>query len=87
MTETASLAESDPADALPDLAPSAKLVAKTLSYEGELTQAQIAEQTLLPDRTVRSALRALERADLVASRTSLTDARKQVYGLATGVEL
>lgn len=87
MSDAGSLAETDPASALPDQAPSAKLVAKTLGYEGELTQAQLAEQTLLPERTVRSALRELERAGIVASRPSLTDARKQVYALATGVDL
>lgn len=67
--------------ALRDVPPSAKLVAKTLEYEGELTQAELAEQSLLPDRTVRSALADLQEADLVSSRVSITDARQQLYTL------
>lgn len=68
--------------ALEDLPPSAKLVAKTLEYEGELTQSQIAESTLLPPRTVRFALTELEDKDIVNSRISFMDARKQIYSLS-----
>ena len=64
-----------------ELPPSAKLVAKTLEYEGELTQAQIAEETMLPGRTVRHALTLLEEEDVVASRISFMDARQQIYTL------
>lgn len=63
--------------------PSAKLVATVLEYEsGELAQSDLVEKTLLPDRTVRHALTKLEDADVVTSRTSLSDARKRVYTLA-----
>ncbi len=66
---------------LSDLPPSAKLVATTLSYEGQLTQSQLAEQTRLAPRTVRSALDALEKNGIVRSRRSVVDARKRVYTL------
>jgi DNA-binding MarR family transcriptional regulator len=64
-----------------DLPPSAKLVAKVLDYEDTLTQSQIAEETLLPARTVRYALTRLEEHDVVTSRFSFSDARKRIYRL------
>jgi DNA-binding MarR family transcriptional regulator len=69
-------------DAVVDLPPSAKLVAKVLDYDGPLTQSQLAEETLLPARTVRYALTRLEDADVVDSRFSFNDARKRVYTLS-----
>lgn len=63
------------------LPPSAKLVVKVLEYEAPLTQSQIAEETLLPTRTVRYALTRLEDADAVSSRFSFSDARKRIYRL------
>jgi transcription initiation factor IIE alpha subunit len=67
---------------LSEMPPSAKLVAKTLEHEGELTQPQLAEQTLLAGRTVRSALSELEDAGVVSARNSVVDARKTLYSLA-----
>jgi len=75
-TATATLRESPP---------SAKLVAKTLEQEGDLTQTQLAEETLLPTRTVRSALSELEEHGIVTSRTSFVDARQHVYSLDAAV--
>lgn len=72
----------DEATALSEMPPSAKLVVKTLEHEGELTQPQLAEQTLLAGRTVRSALSELEDAGVVTSRSSVVDARKTLYSLA-----
>ncbi|MDS0281098.1 MarR family transcriptional regulator [Haloarcula onubensis] len=66
---------------LRELPPSAKLVAKVLEDDAPLSQGQLAETSLLPDRTVRYALNRLEESDLVDSRYSFTDARKQVYFL------
>jgi DNA-binding MarR family transcriptional regulator len=66
---------------LRELPPSAKLVAKVLETDAPLSQGQLAEESLLPDRTVRYALNRLEEADLVESRYSFKDARKQVYFL------
>jgi DNA-binding MarR family transcriptional regulator len=64
-----------------DLPPSAKLVAKVLDYNETLSQSQLAEETLLPPRTVRYALTRLEDADAVESRFSFSDARKRLYSL------
>jgi DNA-binding MarR family transcriptional regulator len=64
-----------------DLPPSAKLVAKVLEYNDTLTQSELAEETLLPPRTVRYALSRLEDADVVDSRFSFSDARKRLYSL------
>ena len=68
-------------DRLRELPPSAKLVAKVLESETPLSQGQLADESLLPDRTVRYALNRLEEVDLVGSRYSFHDARKQVYFL------
>ena len=65
-----------------DLPPSAKLVAKVLDYNDTLTQSQLAEETLLPPRTVLYALSRLEEEGVVDSRFSFTDARKRLYTLA-----
>ena len=66
---------------LRDLAPSAKLVFKTLQYSGDLTQKEIAEETRLSPRTVRYALETLEEHDIVSSRVNFQDARQQIYTL------
>jgi DNA-binding GntR family transcriptional regulator len=73
------LSESEFRDRLRELPPSAKLVAKVLETDAPLSQGQLAEESLLPDRTVRYALNRLEEAGLVGSRYSFQDARKQVY--------
>ncbi|GAB7092104.1 winged helix-turn-helix transcriptional regulator [Halorubrum luteum] len=65
-----------------DLPPSAKLVAKVLDYNDTLTQSELAEETLLPPRTVRYALSRLEEEDVVEARFSFADARKRIYSLA-----
>ena len=74
-------AEEDPWEAVRDLPPSAKLVAKELEYGGSSTQQALAEETLLPPRTVRYALTRLEEVGAVESRFSFADARKRVYEL------
>ncbi|MEE6211248.1 helix-turn-helix domain-containing protein [Salarchaeum sp. III] len=66
---------------LRELPPSAKLVAKVLEMDSPLSQGDLAEETLLPDRTVRYALNRLDDAGLVNARYSFEDARKQVYYL------
>ena len=68
-------------EAVRDLPPSAKLVAKVLEYDGGQTQSQLAAETLLPARTVRYALTRLEDAGVVDSRFSFNDARKRIYTL------
>jgi DNA-binding MarR family transcriptional regulator len=75
--------ETDPGwDAVRELPPSAKLVAKVLEYQETLTQSQLAEETLLPPRTVRYALNRLEEVGVVESRFSFSDARKRLYSLS-----
>lgn len=68
--------------AVRDLPPSAKLVAKTLEYEGRLTQQQLAERSRLPPRTVRYALTRLQEVEAVETQFSFSDARKRYYVLA-----
>ena len=67
--------------AVASLPPSAKLVYKTLQYEGAMTQSQLADASLLPQRTVRHALKKLEAADVVEESVYLMDARKSNYRL------
>ena len=84
-TTEAVTAEDDAADRwenVRDLPPSAKLVAKVLDYNDTLTQSELAEETLLPPRTVRYALSRLEEEEVVDSRFSFADARKRLYTLA-----
>lgn len=66
---------------LEDLPPSAKLVYKTLDYEGELTRQELAENTFLPPRTVDSALDQLRDTDLVKRDVDMQDARRYRYHL------
>jgi DNA-binding MarR family transcriptional regulator len=77
------LADPEFRERLRELPPSAKLVAKVLEDASPLSQGQLAEESLLPDRTVRYALNRLEEEDLVGSRYSFHDARKQVYYLVS----
>jgi DNA-binding MarR family transcriptional regulator len=69
-------------EAVEELPPSAKLVVKVLEYNGTLTQSQLAEESLLPPRTVRYALNRLEEVGVVESRFSFSDARKRLYSLS-----
>ena len=75
------LSEEEYRDRLRDLPPTAKLVAQVLETDSPLSQGQLAEESLLPDRTVRYALNRLEDVGLIGSRYSFRDARKQVYYL------
>lgn len=77
------LTENEFRDRLRELPPSAKLVAKVLETDTPLSQGQLADESLLPDRTVRYALNRLEEDELVESRYSFHYARKQVYFLNT----
>ncbi|MDQ2052942.1 helix-turn-helix domain-containing protein [Natronolimnohabitans sp. A-GB9] len=69
-------------EAVEDLTPSAKLVYKVLEHADDpLDQAEIADRTMLPRRTVRGALADLEDVGAVSSKTCLLDARKNIYSL------
>jgi len=80
-TKESRLTGENATEAIRDLPPSAKLVAKVLEYNDTLTQSQIAEESLLPDRTVRYALNRLDDEGIVDSRFSFSDARKRLYTL------
>ncbi|MFC7009496.1 MarR family winged helix-turn-helix transcriptional regulator [Halalkalicoccus salilacus] len=81
MPDQPSLSTQTASSDIRDLPPSAKLVAKTLEYDGDSTQSEIAESTLLPSRTVRYAFTQLEDNGLVTSRISFMDARQRIYTL------
>ncbi|MFC4986314.1 MarR family transcriptional regulator [Saliphagus infecundisoli] len=68
-------------DDIKELPPSAKLVAKVLEHNEAMTQQTIAEETLLPDRTVRYALNRLDEKNTISSSFSVMDARRQLYTL------
>ncbi len=81
MSDRSALSSDAAPEALLEVPPSAKLVAKVLEIEGELTQEQLTAETLLPARTARYAVGQLEERGLVTSRVSLLDARKRCYSL------
>lgn len=64
-----------------NLPPSAKLVYKILSYEGNLTQKEVISSSNLPERTVRYALDILLKKRLITQHPYLNDARQTVYGI------
>lgn len=73
--------EADRIETLADLPPSAKLVFKSLEYAGELTQKELAAESRLSKRTVRSAINTLEENDIVTSRINFEDTRQDVYSI------
>ncbi|NKE37766.1 MarR family transcriptional regulator [Natronococcus sp. JC468] len=66
---------------LADLPPSSKLIHKILEHEDELTQHQLAEESLLNQRTIRYGIHLLEEEGLIDSRPSLEDGRQSLYSL------
>ncbi|WP_408957500.1 MarR family transcriptional regulator [Natrinema sp. 74] len=81
MTDQIVLTAETAPDAVDETPPSAKLVLTVLAYEGSLTQSRLVEETMLPARTVRYAIKQLEKRDLVDSQISFSDARQQIYSL------
>ncbi len=69
------------AEDLLSMPPSAKLVLKTLEYEGALSHKDLSARTMLPERTVRLSLSHLLNRGLVHRKTSLRDARQKIYEL------
>ncbi|WP_268542854.1 NAD(+)/NADH kinase [Candidatus Nitrosotenuis cloacae] len=70
------------AEDLLNMPPSSKLLLKTLQYEGSMTQKGLAQKTLLPDRTVRLALRHLLDKGYVKKKISIRDARQKIYEIS-----
>jgi DNA-binding MarR family transcriptional regulator len=66
---------------LDSLPPSAKFVHFVLEHESDLTQVELAKQTRLSARTVRSAVNDLKTAGMVEEEICLRDARKRLYSL------
>lgn len=70
------------AEELLSMPPSSKLILKTLEYEGALTQKDLANKTLLPERTVRLALSHLLEKRYVKKKVSTRDARQKIYEIS-----
>lgn len=70
------------AEELLKIPPSAKLILKTLEYEGPLTHRELMKKTMLPDRTMRQALALLIDKGMVKRRPLLRDARQKLYYIA-----
>lgn len=70
-------------DSIKELPPSAKLVFKVLEWEGPLTQQQLAEESMLAERTVRYALDRLDEIDMIHEEIYFADARQQLYELSS----
>ena len=70
------------AEELLSMPPSSKLLLKTLEYEGALTQKDLVNKTLLPDRTVRLALSHLLKKGYVKKKVSIRDARQKIYEIS-----
>ncbi|MCI2414009.1 MAG: hypothetical protein MPF33_01960 [Candidatus Aramenus sp.] len=66
---------------------SAKLVYKVLEYKGSATFKEIKEETCLPERTIREAIRILREKGLVSARICLQDTRSKVYTISECVSL
>lgn len=59
---------------------------KVLEWEGKQTQKQLAEETMLAQRTVRYALDELRSVDAVDEELYIPDARQNVYVLREDAE-
>ena len=70
-------------DAVSDFPPSAKLIVKVLEYDDNttLTQSELTNKSRLSLRTVQSSLQKLEESDVVMSKSSIMDARQNLYSL------
>lgn len=62
--------------------PSARFLYKLLEYEGPMTPGEMARESGLSKRTVRSSLSTLQELGYVVERASLRDARTHVYDVA-----
>jgi hypothetical protein len=58
-------------------------VYRVLQTDGQLTQKDLIEKTLLPSRTVRYALQRLKTENFLIERHYFIDARQSLYGLKT----
>ncbi len=68
-------------NSLRNLPASSKLIYKLLMHEGDMTQKEIINASLLPERTVRYSLNILIKKKVVSNKTSFKDARQNVYSV------
>lgn len=66
---------------LKGLPASSKLIYKILQHEGNMTQKEIINASLLPERTVRYALNMLLKKGMITTQPHFKDARQSVYGV------
>jgi DNA-binding transcriptional ArsR family regulator len=79
MTASTKSVEQQRFDRLVNLSPSAKLVFRVLQHDCPLTSQEIAEKSLLPERTTRYALDKLTDADLTEERVAPQEPRTRLY--------
>lgn len=70
------------AEELLSMPASAKLILKTLEYEGALTRKDLVGKTFLPDRTVRLSLSHLLEGGYIKRKVSIRDARQKIYEIS-----
>lgn len=61
--------------------PSSKYIYKLLQYEGPMTHKELVDSSMLPARTVRSALNHLVKNGLIVQQTSIRDTRQSIYSV------
>ena len=66
---------------LKDLPASSKLIYKILTHEGNMTQKELINASLLPERTVRYGLNILLKKGIITHQPHFADARQTVYGV------
>jgi len=66
---------------LRDLPASSKLVYNILQHDGSMTQKEIINMSLLPERTARYAIDVLMRKGLITGQPHFRDARQTIYGV------
>lgn len=67
--------------AVADVPPSAKLVLKVLEYNGGMTQKELVDRTRLSQRTVRDAIKRLQKRGIIEKGVYAPDARQSLYTL------
>ncbi|BDC18700.1 hypothetical protein [Acidianus sp. HS-5] len=65
-----------------DLPCSAKLVLKVIEMKGKTTFKELKEETLLPDRTLREAIKILKERGAIRSKICLEDTRTRYYEMS-----
>ncbi len=76
--------EYDPRE--PRLSPSARLVLKVLETNGWMTQKQISDQTSLPSRTVKYAIKKLKETAKLQEKPNLRDMRGKFYKYVSSLQ-